>query len=99
VGKVKRNMPDPIPAMLIGRLAVDARWQGKGIGPGMLRAAIIKSLEVANVVGMQAIFVHALDEEAMAFYKAAGFNSSPLHPMTLMITTKEARLNITPRSS
>lgn len=97
--KVKRNMPDPIPAMLLGRLAVDTRWQGKGIGDGMLKAAILKSLALANEAGMQALFVHAIDAKAMAFYKRHGFYSSPLNPLTLMITTKEARLSIMPSTA
>lgn len=92
LGKVKRNMPDPIPAMLLGRLAVDKAWQGKGIGDGMLKAAILKSLAISNEVGVQALFVHALDETAAGFYRRHGFYASPVNPLTMMITMKEARL-------
>jgi len=90
ISKVKRNMPDPIPAMLVGRLAVDTKWHGTGLGRGMVRDAVIRTLEASKVAGLKALFVHAISPEAKAFYSKCGFYPSPINSMTLMITVKEA---------
>jgi GNAT superfamily N-acetyltransferase len=90
--KVKRNMPNPIPAMIVGRLAVDRGWQGKGLGKGLLKDAVIRTLQAANVAGLRAILVHAISEDAKNFYLNCGFSQSPINEMTLMITVQDARL-------
>ena len=90
VGGIKRNMPDPIPMMLLGRLAVDREYQGKGLGRGLLRDAIQRTLQAAAIVGIRGVFVHAISPEAKRFYEGAGFHESPLHQMLLMISLKEA---------
>jgi GNAT superfamily N-acetyltransferase len=90
-GKVRRNMPDPIPVMTLGRLAVDTRWQGHGIGSGMLREAILKTIEVSEYAGIRALLVHAIDEEAKLFYEKWNLQPSHLEPLTLMITLQDAR--------
>lgn len=90
-GKVRRNMPDPIPVMVLGRLAVDANWQGKQIGIGMLKDAIQRTLIVAEQAGIRALLVHALSDKAKSFYQRSGFHESPTNDMTLMITLDEAR--------
>ncbi len=89
-GKVRRNMPDPIPVMVLGRLAVDVNWQGKQIGIGMLKDAIQRTLVVAEQAGIRALLVHALSEKARSFYLHWGFHQSPANDMTLMITLDEA---------
>ncbi|MCG5058783.1 MAG: GNAT family N-acetyltransferase [Limnoraphis sp. WC205] len=89
-GRVRRNMPDPIPVMVIGRLAVDRQWQGKGIGRGLLRDAILRTLQAAEIVGIRAILVQAISLEAKQFYQNCGFTVSPIEPMILMITVKDA---------
>ncbi|MEA5523329.1 GNAT family N-acetyltransferase [Limnoraphis robusta] len=89
-GRVRRNMPDPIPVMVIGRLAVDRQWQGKGIGRGLLRDAILRTLQAAEIVGIRAILVQAISLEAKQFYENCGFTVSPIEPMILMITVKDA---------
>lgn len=94
-GKVSRNMPDPIPVMVLGRLAVDANWQGKYIGPGMLKDAIQRTLIVAEQAGIRALLVHALSDKARSFYQRWGFQESPTNDMTLMITLDEARKAMT----
>ena len=90
-GRVRRNMPDPIPVIVIGRLAVDRRWQGKGIGRALLRDAILRTLQAAEIAGIRAILVHAISEEAKQFYEKCGFTASPIDPMTLMVTINDAK--------
>ena len=90
-GKVRRNMPDPIPVMVLGRLAVDASWQGTHIGIGMLKDAIQRTLIVAEQAGIRALLVHALSDKARSFYQHWGFHESPTNDMTLMIRLDEAR--------
>ena len=90
-GRVRRNMPDPVPVMVIGRLAVDQTMQGEGIGPALLRDAVLRTVQAADIVGIRAILVHAISERAKRFYEKWGFVSSPVEPMTLMITIAEAQ--------
>ena len=89
-GRVRRNMPDPVPVMVIGRLAAHKGYQGKKIGPGLLRDAILRTLQAADIAGIRAILVHAISERARQFYEECGFTASPMDPMTLMITVSEA---------
>jgi GNAT superfamily N-acetyltransferase len=90
-GPVRRNMPDPIPVMVLGRLAVDRRYQGYGLGKALLRDAALRILQAAEIAGIRAILVHAKDERAAQFYQRSGFMPSPIDPMTLMLPLKQAR--------
>lgn len=90
-GKVRRNMPDPIPVMLMGRLAVDRSQQGKGLGRALLKDAILRTLKAADIAGMRALLVHALDEKAAGFYRHNGFLASPFDPLVLMLPLDTAR--------
>jgi GNAT superfamily N-acetyltransferase len=87
-GKIKRSMPEPIPVMVLGRLAVDQHWQNSGVGSGLLRDALLRTLNVSQQVGIRAILVHALSVEAKNFYLHNGFLLSPLDPMTLLLNLK-----------
>ena len=89
-GKVRRNMPDPVPAMILGRLAVDHRYQGRHIGSDLLIDAISRTIRASEIAGVRAILVHAISDRARQFYEAHGFRSSPVNPLTLMVTLKEA---------
>lgn len=82
---LQRNMPDPIPVLVLGRLAVDRNAQGMGIGRALLRDALLRSLRVAESVGVTAVLVHAISEDAKRFYLANGFLESPIEPMTLCL--------------
>ncbi len=93
-GRVRRNMPEPIPVMVIGRLAVDRHWQGQGLGRALLRDAILRTLQAAEIAGIRAILVHAISQEAKQFYEKCGFTASPLDPMTLMVTVKAATASL-----
>jgi GNAT superfamily N-acetyltransferase len=88
---MRRNMPDPIPVIVLGRFAVDRDHQGKGIGAGMLRDALLRSLNVAGSIGVRAVLLHSLTEEARRFYMGHGFIESPLDPMTLMLPVETIR--------
>jgi GNAT superfamily N-acetyltransferase len=88
---MQRNMPDLLPVLLLGRLAVDSRYQNKGIGKALLRDAILRALTVAKDTGVFAILLHALSEQAKRFYLSRGFVASPLQPMTLFMTLETAR--------
>jgi GNAT superfamily N-acetyltransferase len=89
-GRIKRNMPDPIPVMILGRLAVDKGFQGKGIGAGLLKDAVLRTAQAAEIAGIRALLVHAISDAAKRFYEAHGFIASPVDPMTVMITLTEA---------
>lgn len=90
-GKVKRNMPDPVPVMILGRLAVDKDFQGRGIGTGLLRDAVLRTVQAAEIAGIRAMLVHAISEPAKRFYQKHGFISSPIDPLTVMLTVTEAQ--------
>jgi GNAT superfamily N-acetyltransferase len=95
--RVRRNMPDPVPAALLGRLAVDRGWQGRGLGAALLRDAILRVIGAAGTIGVRALLVHAISEEAKTFYEHQGFRPSAIEPMTVMITIEEARRMLGPR--
>lgn len=84
-GAVRRNMPDPIPVLILARLAVDHRAQGIKLGAGLLQNAVNRAESVAQNAGVRALVVHALNEKARAFYEYYGFSISPIHPLTLML--------------
>lgn len=85
VGKIKRNAPDPIPMALIGRLAVRFDYQGEGIGPALLKDAVLRVSQASENIGIKGILVHALDEEAAKFYARMGFRPSQASDFHLMI--------------
>ncbi len=82
---VRRNMPDPVPVMVLGRLAVDQQAQGIKLGAAMLRDAVNRAIVVSHNTGVRALLVHAISEQAKRFYMHYGFQESPLNPMTLML--------------
>lgn len=84
-GAVRRNMPDPAPVMVLARLAVDRRAQGIKFGASLLRDAGNRSMVGSQNAGVRALLVHALHDRAKEFYEHCGFQSSMLHPMTLML--------------
>ena len=82
---VRRNMPDPVPVMVLGRLAVDRRAQGVKLGASLLQDAVNRAIAVSHNAGVRALLVHALNDRAKQFYRHYGFQESPQHPMTLML--------------
>ena len=90
-GRFRRNMLDPIPVVVLGRLAVDQNFQGKGLGRALVRDAGYRVIQAADAIGIRGLIVHALSAEARTFYEAVGFAPSPLNPMTLMITLADLK--------
>ncbi|MGO4917533.1 GNAT family N-acetyltransferase [Pseudogemmobacter sp. W21_MBD1_M6] len=82
--KLKQNMPDPIPVIVLGRLAIDLTEQGNGLGRALLRDAVLRVSAAAHEVGIAAILVHALDDRAKDFYISCGFAGTAAEPMTLI---------------
>lgn len=87
--RIRRNMPDPIPIMVLGRLVVDLAWQGHGLGKALLRDAILRTVQVSEMVGVKALLVHALSERAVGFYEAHGFYPLQTNPRTLFLPLPE----------
>ena len=83
--RVRRNMPDPVPVMVLARLAIGRGMQGQRLGAALLQDAVNRAVAVAQNAGVRALLVHALHERAKQFYEHYGFQPSPLHPMTLML--------------
>lgn len=88
---VRHNMPDPVPVMVLARLAVDTRAQGIKLGAALLQDAVGRAVAVSENAGVRALLVHALNERAQQFYEHYGFQTSPAHPMTLMLRLAGAR--------
>ncbi len=81
----------PIPIMLLARLAIDRRWQGRGVGKALLRDAMQRTLQAADIAGIRALAVHAKVEEARRFYEHFDFAPSPADPMHLFVLLKDVR--------
>lgn len=89
-GAIRRNMPDPIPMAIIGRLAIDRGWQGKGLGAAMLQDAVLRTAQAASILGIRGVLVHAISDDAKAFYEHYGFQATSTAPMTLVLSIKAA---------
>jgi len=86
---IRQNMPDPLPVMVLERLAVDVRSQGIKLGAALLRDAVQRCVMVSQNAGVRAMLVHALKDQARQFYEYYGFKAAPSHPMTLMLRMDE----------
>lgn len=93
--KIKADLPGyPIPIILLARLAVDGGEKGKGLGSGLLRDAMMRTLQAADIAGLRAMLTHAKDEEAKSFSMKYGFEPSPAHPLHLMIRVDDIRASV-----
>ncbi len=88
--KLRRPMPDQVPLLLIGRLAVDRQCQGKGLGADLLSDAVRRCLEVSEIAGVRAIIAHAIDGDAVHFYQHHGFIRSPLGERVMLLPIEVA---------
>lgn len=91
---LRRNMPNPIPVILIGRLAVDQRFAGIGLGASLLQEAILKGVEASRIVGARALLVHAISDSAEKFYLKFGFTPVPDSARVMYITVADAEATI-----
>jgi GNAT superfamily N-acetyltransferase len=92
IPRASKSAPDPIPIILLARLAVDKREQGQGIGPALLKDALKRAYAGAEIIGGRAILVHAMDTDAAAFYRKYGFESCPGLELHLMMLMKDLRV-------
>lgn len=93
-GRARRNAPDPVPAVLLGRLAIDRKAQCSGLGRLLVRDAILSTLAAADRIGVRLLAVHALHDKAAAFYAAVGFKPSPTDPLHLYLLLSDARASL-----
>ncbi len=87
--RAARNQPDPIPALLLGRLAIDRRHRRQGLARALLKHFLLKSLEVAELTGVRVLLVHAKDQQAADFYRHHDFQPSPIDDLTLMLLASD----------
>lgn len=85
-GKLKRNMPDPIPMAVLGRLAIDRSMQGQGVGVALLQDAVLRVQQAASIMGIRGVLVHAISDDARTFYEHHGFIPSATNPLTLILS-------------
>lgn len=93
-GRLRRNMPDPIPVVVLGRLAIDQSLQRSGLGRALVRDASLRVIAAAQTIGVRGMLVHALSAQARAFYVRVGFDPSPLDEMTLMASVADLRASL-----
>lgn len=93
-GRFRRNMPDPVPVVVLARLAVDQSLHGKGMGRALIRDAGLRVIHAADTIGIRGMIVHALSMDAKTFYERMGFEPSPLDPMILMVTLADLKASL-----
>lgn len=93
-GNFARGMPEPIPVIVLGRLAVDQKYHGQQLGAALLKDAILRTLSIADNVGIRGLLVHAISEKAKRFYQNYGFQESKIDPMTLMFSIKNIKKHL-----
>ena len=97
-GRFRRNMPDPIPVVVLARLAVARSHQGRGLGRALFQDAALRVISAADSIGIRGMLVHAISAEAKTFYLQLGLEVSPLEPMTLMTTLIDLRTAVAPEA-
>ena len=93
-GRFRRNMPDPIPVVVLARMAIAQSHHRRGLGRALFQDAARRVINAADAIGIRGFLVHALTQDAAAFYRALGFDPSPLDPMTLMVTLADLRASL-----
>ena len=90
--RVKKGLPNyPIPVMILARLAIDRNHHGKGLGKGLLKDALLRTSQAAEIAGIRALLVHAMDDEAQKFYLHYGFQPSPTDQYHLFLVMKDIK--------
>ena len=88
-GRFKRNMPEPIPVVVLGRLAIARSHQRRGLGRALFQDAAQRVIHASEAIGIRGLLVHAISDEAKSFYLSLGLTPSPIEPMTLMATIED----------
>nr|WP_240149199.1 GNAT family N-acetyltransferase [Asaia sp. As-1742] len=91
-GQIKRNMADPIPMAVLGRLAIDRTVQGNGVGMALLQDAVLRVQQAASIMGIRGVLVRAISDEARAFYEHHGFTPSTTNPLTLILSVTNEQI-------
>lgn len=89
--KLRRGLPEQVPLLLIGRLAIDGQWQGRGLGSALLADALRRCLAASEIAGMRGVIAHAIDEAAVGFYRRHGFVGSPLGERVMLMPIETVR--------
>jgi GNAT superfamily N-acetyltransferase len=89
--KIRHGLPNPVPVMVLGRLAVDQKHSGQGLGPALLREAMQRTAQAAEIAGLRALIVHAIDDEAVSFYAKYGFQIFPAGTRTMILPIEALR--------
>jgi GNAT superfamily N-acetyltransferase len=90
--RLRRGMPDEVPLLLIGRLAVDAAWRGRGLGLALLADALRRCLAASEIAGVRGVVAHAIDDDAARFYEGHGFVRSPLGEWVMLMPVETVRI-------
>jgi GNAT superfamily N-acetyltransferase len=93
-GSFRRNMPDSVPVVILGRLAIDRALHGQGVRRALVRDAGLRVIRAADTIGIRGILIHAFSDEARTFYERIGFEPSPLDRMTLMTTLADLKAGL-----
>jgi len=93
-GKVRRNAPNPVPAILLGRLAVDKSAQGRGLGKFLVRDGILSTLAAANIIGARILLVHTINDHVSSFYSQFGFQKSPTDERQMYLLLDDAKKSL-----
>ena len=92
--KLRRKLPDQVPVIVLGRLAIDRKFSSRGLGKGLLKDALLRSLYVSETIGARAVLVHAIDDPAAGFYRKFEFLPFPTNPLTLILPIETVKLAI-----
>jgi GNAT superfamily N-acetyltransferase len=93
--KLRRGMPEEVPLLLLGRLAVDASFQGQGLGSALLADALRRCAAASVIAGIRGVIAHAIDDEAVGFYERHGFRTaSPLGTRAMLMPIEVVRAAI-----
>lgn len=93
-GRFRRNMPDPIPVVVLARLAIAKTHQGRGLGRALFQDAARRVIHAADAIGIRGLLVHALSEDAAKFYRKLGLTPSPIDPAMFMVTLTDLRASL-----
>lgn len=94
--ELSKSQPDPIPVVLLGRLATDKEFRGTGLGASLLQHATLRAIEAAETIGIRAVIVHAINEEAAKFYEKFGYTRFPGAQLALYLLVKDAKATLLP---